>query len=58
MEWLNDVFNVVLPVGGIVSIPLVGLILDHYGSVFMFTFLATMQILHGILWYAWLCIML
>ena len=48
-EHVNHVFDVALPVGGVLSIPFIGLILDHTSTTFVLGFLVTMATTIGIL---------
>ena len=44
---INDFFDVALPVGGLLSIPFIGLLLDNTSTVFCVTFLVTVSALIG-----------
>ena len=46
---MNDVFDVALPVGGVLSIPFIGLLLDNTSTVFALTFLVCVATVIGIL---------
>ncbi|KAI5961677.1 hypothetical protein KGF57_001611 [Candida theae] len=46
---LNKFFDVALPLGGIISVPLIGILLDNYSSLFVVSTLLTISLLIGIL---------
>lgn len=46
---INDFFDVALPVGGILSIPFIGMILDHTSTIVVLTTLVSIATLIGIL---------
>ena len=55
-EHVNNVFDVALPVGGVLSIPFIGLVLDNTSTLFvlgLLVFLATTIGVLGVLPYAW-----
>eukprot|EP01134_Creolimax_fragrantissima_P004112 CFRG4112T1 len=45
---LVDIFNVILPIGGIVTIPVVCYLLDHQGSIFTFNCLSVAMVIFGV----------
>ncbi|EDO15136.1 hypothetical protein Kpol_413p11 [Vanderwaltozyma polyspora DSM 70294] len=45
---LNSIFDILLPLGGIVSIPIIGIILDHLQSLRVLLLLTTVSIIIGI----------
>ena len=48
-ELVNHVFDVALPVGGILSIPFIGLVLDNFSTTFVLALLVTVATAIGIL---------
>ena len=53
---VNDLFDIALPVGGLVSIPFIGLILDNFSTAFvlgLLVFVATIIGVLGVLPYLW-----
>ena len=48
-ERINNVFDVALPLGGVISIPLIGLILDNTSTTFVVAFLVTTATTIGVL---------
>ena len=48
-ELVNHVFDVALPVGGILSIPFIGLVLDNFSTTFVLALLVTVATTIGIL---------
>ena len=48
-ELVNHVFDVALPVGGILSIPFIGLVLDNFSTTFILALLVTVATTIGIL---------
>lgn len=48
-EHVNHVFDVALPLGGVISIPFVGLVLDHTSTPFVLGLLVTIATIIGIL---------
>ena len=46
---INEFFDVALPVGGLLSIPFIGLMLDNTSTIFCVTFLVTVASLIGVL---------
>ena len=48
-EQVNNFFDIALPVGGIISIPFIGLILDNTSTTFVLTFLVTTATTIGVL---------
>lgn len=48
-ELVNHVFDVALPVGGILSIPFIGLVLDNFSTTFVLALLVTVATVIGVL---------
>ena len=48
---LMDFFNYALPAGGIISIPFIGYLLDHYSFVISFLVLCSSGFIFGIMGY-------
>jgi len=48
-EQVNNVFDIALPLGGILSIPFIGLILDNTSTTFVLTFLVAVASVIGVL---------
>ncbi|KAG7664286.1 uncharacterized protein J8A68_002201 [[Candida] subhashii] len=48
-EKINKFFDIALPLGGLLSIPFIGIFLDHYSTVVVLTWLVAMSLIIGIL---------
>ncbi|KAI5964241.1 uncharacterized protein KGF55_002183 [Candida pseudojiufengensis] len=46
---LNSIFDIALPLGGVLSIPFIGLLLDNFSSIFVLNILVGISLLIGIL---------